>query len=97
MSRVSLVHPGEVLREDVMQPLGLSARALAQALRIPTNRVTAILRGERGITPDTAFRLARYLGTSPDFWLGLQSEYDLRLAQNIIAARIEQEVAPRAA
>ncbi len=91
---VPLVHPGEVLREEVMAPLGLSARALARALNVPANRIGAILSGERGITADTALRLARYLGTSPDFWLGLQADHDLRHAHNLSAERIAREVVP---
>jgi addiction module HigA family antidote len=75
--------PGELLRQEFMEPHGLSANALAQAqaLRVPTNRITGILNGVRGITADTALRLARFFGTSPEFWLGLQVDYMLRVAE----------------
>lgn len=91
------VHPGEVLREDVLNELGMSANAFAKALGVPTNRITAILNGERGITAETALRLARYLGTSPEFWLNLQQAYDLRMAELEAGAKIARTVAPRAA
>jgi addiction module HigA family antidote len=76
------VHPGEVLKEEFMKPLELSANALARALRVPANRVLAIVNAERGITADTALRLARALGTTPDFWLNLQKQYDLDRARD---------------
>ena len=91
------IYPGEILREEFMAPLGLSANALALALRVPTTRIGAILRGRRAITPDTALRLARYFGTSPDLWLGIQAEYDLRVAQRELGAVVEREVVPRIA
>jgi addiction module HigA family antidote len=91
------IHPGEVLREEFMAPLGMSVHALAMALRVPGTRIGDIVRGRRGITPDTALRLARYFKTSPDLWLGLQSEYDLRVARRELNARIEREVEPRSA
>jgi len=71
-------HPGETLREDILEPLGMSVNRLAKALDITATRLNDIVRGRRGITADTALRLARYLGTSAEFWLGLQLEYDLR-------------------
>jgi len=70
-------HPGEVLREDYMKPLGLSARALAQALYVPSNRISEIVRERRDVTAHTAWRLARYFGTTPEFWLNLQAQFDL--------------------
>src|SRR5467141_3642796 len=90
-------HPGEVLREEFMKPLGLSANALALALRVPATRIGDILRTEkaRAITADTAIRLARYFGTSPEFWLNLQSAYDLSLAVAENGLAIEREVQPR--
>ncbi len=91
------VHPGAILRHDFLEPLGLSAKALARALQVPTNRITAILRGERAVTADTAMRLARYFGTSVDLWLGLQMAYERDVAQGELAQRIEREVQPRAA
>lgn len=90
------VHPGEVLNEDVLVPLGVSANRLAQALHVPTNRISEIIAGRRAITADTALRLSRYLGTSPEFWLGLQAEFDLDSARIQVAKRIEREVRPLA-
>jgi antitoxin HigA-1 len=96
-NRMRPVHPGEIIREDVLEPLGLSANALAAALDVPTNRVTGIVHGTRGVTADTALRLSRYLGTTPQFWLNLQSSYDLRVAERERGKSIEQTVKPRAA
>ena len=76
------VHPGEVLKEEFMKPLGLSANALARSLRVPANRISAIVNADRGITADTALRLAKALGTTPDFWLNLQKQYDLDCARD---------------
>jgi addiction module HigA family antidote len=92
-------HPGEVLREEFMQPLGLSANALALALRVPATRIGAITRDHRprAVTADTALRLARYFGTTPEFWLNLQSAYELSVALSEGGPRIEREVQPRAA
>ena len=80
MARVR-THPGEVLKEDYLVPLGMSARALAGQLGVPANRVSEIVRGERDITADTALRLSRYFGTDPRFWLNLQAAHDLSKAQ----------------
>jgi addiction module HigA family antidote len=91
------VHPGEILREDYLIPLGMSARALALALRVPPVRINEIIRGRRGITADTAMRLARHFGGDARSWLNLQSAYDLRIAQIKNARRIEREVTPSAA
>jgi addiction module HigA family antidote len=74
-------HPGEVLREEYLVPLGMSARALAKLLDIPPNRLTEIMRGSRDVTADTAIRLGRYFGTDPRFWLNLQAAYDLSKAE----------------
>ncbi len=74
-------HPGEVLRQEYLVPLGLSARALAKALGVPPNRLTEIMRGTRDVTADTAIRLGRYFGTDPRFWLNLQAAYDLSKAE----------------
>jgi len=76
------IHPGEVLKEEFMKPLGLSANALARAIRVPANRISAIVNAERRVTADTALRLAKALGTTPDFWLNLQKQYDLDCARN---------------
>ena len=96
MARIR-TRPGEVLREEFMKPLGLSANALALALRVPATRIGDILRAEkpRTVTADTAIRLARYFGTSPEFWLNLQSAYDLSLAVAENGPAIEREVQPR--
>lgn len=89
------IHPGEHLREDFMQPLGLSVNALALALRVPATRILAIVKEKRRITPDTALRLARYFGTSPEFWLNLQTHYELALAERESMKAIASEVTPR--
>jgi addiction module HigA family antidote len=88
------IHPGEFLREDFLVPLGLSANALALALRVPVTRISEIVRERRGITADTALRLARYFGTTPDFWMKMQMSYDLALAHRESMARIEVEIFP---
>ncbi len=90
------IHPGEILREE-LEELGCSARELARTLDVPVNRITGILREERGITADTALRLARYFNNSPEFWLNLQSAYDLRLAQRTVGKKIARAVRPRVA
>lgn len=87
------VHPGEFLREDYLVPLGMSANALAKALNVPAPRINDIVRERRGISADTALRLARYFDTSPQLWLNLQAAYDLRLAEIAAGKRIEREVA----
>ncbi|MCL4315395.1 MAG: HigA family addiction module antitoxin [Gammaproteobacteria bacterium] len=90
------IHPGEQLRDE-MEELGLSARALAKALGVPVNRVTGILNEQRAITADTALRLSRYFGGTPEFWLNLQSAYELRCARQKAGKKIERAVTPRAA
>jgi addiction module HigA family antidote len=90
-------HPGEVLREDFLKPLGLSQYALAKAIAVPQMRISDIVRGRRGITPDTALRLARYFGTSAEFWIGMQTTFDLETARDLIGAEIEAKINPRAA
>ncbi len=96
MKRVT-THPGEVLGEEFLKPLGLSANALALALRVPATRIGAIVKGERSVTADTALRLARFFNTSPEFWMNLQAMYDLTKAQRERGSSIEREVNPRAA
>ena len=88
------VHPGEILGEELNE-LGMSANALAKALAVPTNRITAILNGQRGITADTALRLSRYFGTTPQLWLNLQKSFELRKAENESGAVIAGRVKPR--
>lgn len=89
------IHPGEILREEFLNPLGMTANALAMELKIPAPRINDIARERRAITPDTALRLARYFGTTPEFWLNLQTAYDLRIARNTVQDIIEREVLPR--
>ena len=88
------VHPGEILREE-LDEIGLSANALAKALDVPTNRITAILNGQRGITADTALRLSRYFGTTPQMWQNLQKAFELRVAEIESGKQIEERVQPR--
>ena len=88
-------HPGETIREDILKPLGMSVNQLAKALGVTAARLNDIVLGRRGITADTALRLARYLGTPADFWLGLRLEYDLRVAREAKQKEIERAVRPR--
>lgn len=89
------VHPGEILAEDVLVELDMSARQLAEVLGVSPNRISEILRGRRAITADTALRLSRWLGTSATVWLNLQQAYDLEMAKRDAWERIEREVLPR--
>jgi addiction module HigA family antidote len=88
------IHPGEFLREDFMRPLGLSANALAIALRVPVTRISEIVRERRGITADTAMRLGLYFGTTPDFWVNMQKAWELEIAKKELSAKIRAEVRP---
>ena len=88
------VHPGEVLREDFLGPSGLSANALAKALRVPAPRINDIVRERRGVSADTAMRLARFFGGDARSWLNLQAVYDLRLAEIANAGKVKREVLP---
>jgi addiction module HigA family antidote len=90
------IHPGELLRDE-LHDIGVSLNELGRALRVPMNRVSAIVNGKRAITVDTAMRLARYFGTSPQYWLNLQNAYDLEVAGRDLESRIEKEVLPRTA
>lgn len=94
--RLHPVHPGEVLREEFLEPLGLSVNALAKELRTDASRINMIVREQRGLTPDTALRLARYFSTTPAFWLNLQVHYDLDVAMDEKSAEIERDIWPRA-
>ena len=87
------VHPGEILRDE-LEELGLSANAMAQALDVPANRISAILKGQRGVTADTALRLSRFFGTTPQVWLNLQKTYELRVAENASGKQIAKSVKP---
>ena len=93
-NRMRPIHPGEILREEYLVPLNLSAHALAMELRVPAPRINDIVRQRRAITPDTALRLARCFGTTAQFWLNLQSSFDLKLAESELGKRIEKEVKP---
>lgn len=97
VNRLRPVHPGEVLREEFLEPLGLSAHALALGLRVPATRVNDIVREKRAVTPDTALRLARYFKTTPEFWMNLQMTYDLKVARRELGVRIDKEVSVSAA
>ena len=88
------IHPGELLRDE-LEEIGTSLNELARALRVPMNRISALVNGKRSITADTAMRLARYFGTSPQYWLNLQSACDLEVAAIKIGSKIEREVLPR--
>ena len=90
-------HPGEVLSEEFFNPLGMSANALAMALHVPATRIGAILKGERSVTADIAPRLARFFGTSPEFWMNLQAMHDLTKVRLETGAAIKRDVRPRAA
>jgi len=90
-------HPGEILAEEFLRPLAMSAHALAMALHVPATRIGAILKGERSVTADTALRLARFFGTSAEFWINLQSMHDLTKARKESGGLIEKDVRPRAA
>jgi len=89
------IHPGEVLREEFLVPLGMSAHALALELKVPAPRINDIVRERRAVTTDTALRLARYFGTTPQFWLNLQASYDLKIAERELGPKIEREVQAR--
>jgi antitoxin HigA-1 len=88
------VHPGEILREEFMEPLGLSMNKIAMALRVPVTRIADIVAERRGVTADTALRFGRYFKNSPTFWMNLQTRYDLEVAEDEIAAKIERDVQP---
>jgi addiction module HigA family antidote len=93
--RLPPVHPGEILREDVLNPLDMSVNQLAKALAIDAARVNEIVRGRRGVTADTALRLARYLGTTAEFWMNVQMRYELEVARQAKQKEIERSIQPR--
>ena len=86
------IHPGEILFEEFMKPMGISINRLARDIVVPPGRISAIVNGKRAITADTAMRLGRYFGTSPEVWMGLQTDYELRVAQRTIGPEIEKRV-----
>ncbi|MGH9554624.1 MAG: HigA family addiction module antitoxin [Terriglobales bacterium] len=94
--KLAPIHPGEILREDFLKPLGLSMNRLALDLRVPVTRIAEIVHERRSITPDTALRLARYFNTSARFWLNAQAMYDLEVAQDELQASIQRDVRPLA-
>jgi addiction module HigA family antidote len=96
-NRMRPIHPGEILREEYLAPLSMSANALATALHVPAPRINEIVRERRSVTPDTALRLARFFGGDAQSWLNLQVAYDLRKAEKELSATITKEVNPRAA
>lgn len=92
--KIPPVHPGEVLLEDYLIPSGVSQHQLSLAMRVPANRINEIVKGKRAITAETALRLGRAIGTTPEFWLNLQAQYDLRMARDTFAVQVYQEVVP---
>ena len=90
--KMAPLHPGEVLLEEFMKPLGISQNRLGRALKVPPRRINEIVHGKRSITADTALRLSRFFGTSPEFWLGLQADYDLDVARDRLADKINRDV-----
>lgn len=95
--RLPPIHPGEILRDDFLRPMGLSVYGLAQALKVSRPRVNDIVLGRRAISVDTALRLGRYFGTTAEFWINLQTRYDLDVAERTTKPRIERDIEPRAA
>jgi addiction module HigA family antidote len=95
--KLAPIHPGEILRDDFLEPMKISVYTLAQVIKVPRSRVNDIVLGRRAITTDTALRLARYFGISPEFWVNLQAHYDLEIAGRALRRRIEREVSPRVA
>ena len=93
--RLPPVHPGEILRDEFLTPMRISVYELANAIKVPRSRANDIVLGRRAVTTDTAMRLGRYFGMSPEFWINLQARYDLDLADRTLRRKIEQEVAPR--
>ncbi|MBC5815092.1 MAG: HigA family addiction module antidote protein [Candidatus Eremiobacteraeota bacterium] len=94
MKRLTPIHPGEILKEDFLEPMKLSGNRLAMDLHVPGTRINDILNSKRGITADTALRLARYFGTSAEFWMHLQSQYDLQVQADQHAETIKSQVSP---
>ena len=95
--RLPPVHPGAILRDEFLTPLEISVYGLAKAIKVSRPRLNDVVRGHRSITTDTALRLGRYFGTTPEFWINLQTRYDLDVAERTVRRKIEREVEPRAA
>jgi antitoxin HigA-1 len=94
MPKMNPIHPGEILREEFLEPMGISQYRLAKDVSVPPRRINEIVHGKRAISADTALRLARYFGMEAQFWLNLQSRYDLEVAEDALAGRLEKEVHP---
>jgi addiction module HigA family antidote len=92
--KLAPVHPGEILQKEFLEPMGLNQNRLALALGVPARRINEIVLGKRGITADNALRLARYFKMSPQFWLGLQMDYELDMAEDTLEGRLEKEITP---
>ena len=90
--KIPPIHPGEILFEEFLKPMGLSQNKIALDIRVPARRINEIILGKRRITPDTALRLAKYFHMSPQFWLGLQMDYDLDTAEDLYSEKIDKEV-----
>jgi len=90
--KIAPIHPGEILLEEFLQPMGISQNRLALDIRVPARRINEIVHGKRRITADTALRLAKYFDMSPHFWLGLQMDYDLDLAEDQLTERLKREI-----
>ena len=97
MNKMRPIHPGEILREEFLVPLAMSANALALELKVPAPRINDIVRERRAVTPDTALRLSCYFGTTPQFWLNLQASYDLKVTELKDGSKIRREVHARSA
>ena len=95
--RLEPIHPGEILREEFLLPLGMAANELALALRVPATRINDIVNEKRGITADTALRLGRYFGTTARFWMNMQASYELEIAEDQLGNAVRREVLPRTA
>ena len=91
------IHPGEILFEEFMKPMDISINRLAREIAVPPGRISAIVNGKRAVTADTALRLGKYFGVSAELWLGLQADFDLRVAKRVIGARIDKQVHARVA
>jgi len=95
--RLKPIHPGEILRDEFLEPLGISVYALAKAIHVPRSRANDIVLGRRSVSADTALRLSRYLRTTPEFWVNLQGRYDLDVAKRSLRGSVEREIEPHAA